>query len=1513
MAEQNKVRIAVEAVLQNYADIIKQVKDAIQKGLVVDGKDLGLDKIEKKLGKATNIFSMGEVPGALKETINYIKQIQTQVLNLFSTISVEAGGASNNLAELTKKLDAAKAAQEKAQQALTTAENRFRVDKTGQAHYSKQYAEQLYKESGGKTALPKTATAYSYAKELLKEGKTNVLSQLGWSVDKEGKLTENLTNVQKAYNDTLEPLKQVVEEANKLVKAVEAQLKEERANVQIPTVEGDPGEKFNPQPLLEANTKAIKNLGTAQEEQAKHNQQVADAAKKANDELEENKTKTEQATDATNKNTNAVSRAVSTFFGYQMVLRQLRKLWNEAIRTVRELDKQLTNQAIVTGMTREETWQLVSTYQDLAAATGLAQTTIAAVTTEYLRQGESLADALTLTKAAAAAATVAGISAQDSVKYLTTAVHGFRLEAEDALGVSDKFAALAAQAATNYEDLAIALSKVASQASLAGMSMDYTLALLTTGLDVTQEAPESIGTALKTIIARMREISDYGKTLEDGIDINQVEDGLAAVGIKLRDTEGELRSTQDVLDELGKKWKDLSKNQQAAVAKALAGTRQQSRLVAILENYDKVLDYQEVAMNSIGATTAQQMTYLTGMEAAINRLQNAYQSLIEQVVNSDAVIGVVNTLTSLLNQLGKFLNTFGGKASFFTLIPTLLLRSKAFTSKIRDDFLAIVNAAKQMTGQFEKSKEESEEIKNNMTSASQGQPSGDKKTTNGRGLRIANGISAAVTGAMMIAGWVQEIVNQAKDGMKEVVSATIEEGNRIQAQIYTNTKTMTTLNSLTKSLSKLDDQVIKSSDDLKEMNDLRTQLIDELGLDPNGRYSNQMLQDRALAETTRLEKENQKLVGELSDTLLKAGGGGNAWQIIGNIAMKTGSGAGVGAMAGSAIPAGWGTAVGAIVGGVAGLVTGIVEESIAAAQRNDAIKQIEELSKTDEGVNQLRTLLNYVYTRQDGLTDEQELNVRSSYAGLISILSGEQINALLKQFDYNATAVSDALNNALANSVDAVNILNDESAKYVDKTAAVVEVYQQMQSVAPELAEAFASMYGTYLSLNDILGPSVALLDEYKWNLSAVNNLINILGEDKAKVAIDALGAALATAGDKTEALTAAVDGWSNEAKLAAAEMISGYTMQDLADLQTSGSNKIKTFRETQAKWSSMSASERRSFIDDNEMFFNIPGAREAWNSGGDISQFLAQYRAGLQEQLSSEIGDKISALILEISAAQAAGDEERVTSLKRNLAELEDQAEEINHMFDLSLTDVVDKQNQQISKLKEMYKEQEEALTESLEKRREAYQKYFDALEQTERIEEYATSRDQIIDAISRVSAGTDANSRNKLRDLQKQLKQLEENEAKNRREEARQAVLENIDDQISQIEEQFDKLLNNNVELLNSMDENTHMQYLAYLASQGKTPEEIKLIEQEMADLLKGRWSATGNDYFGQNAAQITNPSVTTVDTSNNTTSFTVNANGQSETVQLTNTQMRSLLESMFNELTRMTGKTFALAKGV
>lgn len=348
------------------------------------------------------------------------------------------------------------------------------------------------------------------------------------------------------------------------------------------------------------------------------------------------------------KNNSLMGKALKTFSLYAIVIRNLKRVLREVQQTVVQLDKSLTEQAMVTGLTRQQTYELLKSYQELASQTGATTKEVASVATEYMKQGKSIQDALTLTQAAVSAAKIAGISTADSVNYLTTALNGFRLSAEDAMSVSDKFAAVAASSATDYNELAVALSKVASQANLAGMSIDYTTALLAKGLETTREAPETMGTALKTIIARMREMSDYGETLEGDTDVNNVETQLRYVDIALKNTNGELRSTEDVLDELGRKWNTLSTNQQAAIAKALAGTRQQSRLIAMMDDYDRVIELQQISARSAGATSAQAATYLEGLEASINKVNVAVEKLVSTFTEMDFIQDLVEGLSSFL-------------------------------------------------------------------------------------------------------------------------------------------------------------------------------------------------------------------------------------------------------------------------------------------------------------------------------------------------------------------------------------------------------------------------------------------------------------------------------------------------------------------------------------------------------------------------------------------------------------------------------------------------------------------------------------------------------------------------------------------------------------------------------------------------------------------------------------------------------------------------------------------------
>ena len=110
-----------------------------------------------------------------------------------------------------------------------------------------------------------------------------------------------------------------------------------------------------------------------------------------------------------------LGKAFKQFSIYAVAVRTLKKAIREAVSTIKELDSSLTEQAMVTGKTRAQTYKLLSTYQDLAKQTGATTKEIAELSTQFIRQGKSTNEALVLTTAAMDAAKVAGISSADSL------------------------------------------------------------------------------------------------------------------------------------------------------------------------------------------------------------------------------------------------------------------------------------------------------------------------------------------------------------------------------------------------------------------------------------------------------------------------------------------------------------------------------------------------------------------------------------------------------------------------------------------------------------------------------------------------------------------------------------------------------------------------------------------------------------------------------------------------------------------------------------------------------------------------------------------------------------------------------------------------------------------------------------------------------------------------------------------------------------------------------------------
>ena len=645
------------------------------------GAEVKYDQMRSRLQE------LQDKPGGLDiEEINEAKKLYHNMINLLINVAKETGGAAEEVIKATEEL-------KKAQKALDDNDRRYsRTQKVSSkislGEKAATYNDVGFKKDGKiygiRSALQqnllnssnigdvkftqKYLDDYVEGLNLPKNGRKKVnsygrLQEATAAKDADPKYQEALDKISEAQKELATQIEKEITLRQQLTGALATQ----ETNLETKKALNPSAANQTIANLTEGQVKADENVSKAKED-------IKDT-QHANDLLAESTDKTTKKLD---EQKSSLGKVVKQFSIYAIALRAVRAALKEASQTITQLDKSLTEQAMVTGMTRKQSYALLSTYQDLARQLGTTTKEVAESASEYMKQGKSINDTLVLTRAAISSAKVAGISAADSINYLTTALNGFKLNADDAMKVSDRFASVAASSATGYDELAIALSKVASQANLAGMSIDYTTALLATGLETTREAPETMGTALKTIIARMREIKDYGATLSDSVDISNVETQLDYVNIKLRDSSGELRSTQDVLDELGKKWKDLNKNQQAAIAKALAGTRQQSRLIAMMDNYDRVIELQQISMESAGATAAQMGKYLKGMEAATNNVRVAWEKIVTAVADSDVLTGLVNGVANLLNSISDILGN-----DFVTISGLVLIAGTLLTTAIQ--------------------------------------------------------------------------------------------------------------------------------------------------------------------------------------------------------------------------------------------------------------------------------------------------------------------------------------------------------------------------------------------------------------------------------------------------------------------------------------------------------------------------------------------------------------------------------------------------------------------------------------------------------------------------------------------------------------------------------------------------------------------------------------------------------------------------------------------------------------
>ncbi len=340
--------------------------------------------------------------------------------------------------------------------------------------------------------------------------------------------------------------------------------------------------------------------------------------------------------------------------GYLMVLREINKASQNAKQSIQEIDKAVTDLSIATGQSREAVGSLINDYNKLAKNLSSTTTQITSAADDYLRAGKTMSEAQSLIKDSIMLSKLGQLDSSEATEDLLAVMNGYEMSVDEVGKALDSMVAIDMAAATSSGDIATALKYCASSADVAGVSFDKLAAMIGTVQDKTQQSAETVGTFMNTLLSRYRDVKIGRFVDDDGEDLSDVESVLGTLEIRLRDAEGEFRNFETVINEVAQSWEGYSSVQQAAIAKAFSGTRQQNRFIALMEGYNKTLELTEIAANSAGTALEKfNNSYADSLEAQQNRLQASFESL---VINSDfdeVYSGILQVTTALVEFINK--------------------------------------------------------------------------------------------------------------------------------------------------------------------------------------------------------------------------------------------------------------------------------------------------------------------------------------------------------------------------------------------------------------------------------------------------------------------------------------------------------------------------------------------------------------------------------------------------------------------------------------------------------------------------------------------------------------------------------------------------------------------------------------------------------------------------------------------------------------------------------------------
>lgn len=331
----------------------------------------------------------------------------------------------------------------------------------------------------------------------------------------------------------------------------------------------------------------------------------------------------------------------------------------DAYRYAEDLNESLNNIRIVTGKSTAEMAQFAKQANRAAKELNTTTTKYTDASLIYYQQGLDDKQVKARTDVTAKFANVSRENLTTSSEYLTAIWNNFAKGSKNLEYFADVIVALGAATASSSQEIATGLNKFAATAETVGLSYEYATSALATVTATTRQSAEVVGTAFKTLFSRIQDL-ELGKTLDDGTTLGKYSKALDAVGVSIKDSNGELRDMDRILDDTGGKWDTLNKDEQVALAQAVGGVRQYTQFIALMDNWDFMKENLETAKGATGELQKQADIFAESWEAARKNVKASAEGIYDSLVKDEFWIGLTNGFADGLKSVELFADSIGG-------------------------------------------------------------------------------------------------------------------------------------------------------------------------------------------------------------------------------------------------------------------------------------------------------------------------------------------------------------------------------------------------------------------------------------------------------------------------------------------------------------------------------------------------------------------------------------------------------------------------------------------------------------------------------------------------------------------------------------------------------------------------------------------------------------------------------------------------------------------------------------